>query len=376
MQFHDLAAQYARLKPEIDSAIANVISGGHYILGGEVTQLEEELAADTGRKYCITCGNGTDALVLALNAMGIGPGDAVFVPDFTYFASAGCICTVGARPVPVDISLKTFNICPNALEEAILRVKAEGKETPRAVIPVDLFGQPAAFDKLLPLCEKYGLDVLEDAAQGYGGSLNGKAACSFGRISATSFFPAKPLGCWGDGGAVFTDSEEEASLLRSLRANGRSEKDKYDNVRIGMNSRLDTLQATILIPKLHALRAWELDNLDCIADRYTAALKDAAVTPSVRTGARSSWAQYSILLKDSEQRNGLQAALKAKGIPSMIYYPRGMHKQTAFAGLRLKAEWYPRSEEACARILSLPMHPYLTQEDQDSVIHAVLDFLG
>ena len=245
MQFRDLKAQYDALKSEIDGAIEDVLNSSSFILGQPVQVLEQQLAEYVGKKYCITCGNGTDALELALKVMNIGPGDAVFTSDFTYFASAGCIATVGATPILVDIDLKTFNISPEALERQIQRVISEGQAVPKAIIAVDLFGLPADYSELDKLAVKYNLLIIEDAAQGFGGSINGKKACSFGNIAITSFFPAKPLGCYGDGGAVFTDDPAVNERLRSLRANGRSPEDKYDNREVGKNSRLDTIQAAI-----------------------------------------------------------------------------------------------------------------------------------
>lgn len=371
MQFHDLGAQYRALKAEIDAGIENVLARGHFILGEQVNELEQALAQDVGRKHCITCGNGTDALELALMMWGVGAGDAVFAPDFTYFASAGCASTVGAELVPVDIRPDTFNMCPDALEAAICRVEREGCYRPRVVIAVDLFGQPADYARIEAIAKAHGMLVLEDAAQGYGGAINGKAACSFGDAATTSFFPAKPLGCYGDGGAVFTDDADEDALLRSLRANGRGVSDKYDNQRIGMNSRLDTLQAAILLPKLRALRSYELAALDRSARLYTQALGDCVTTPVVPEGYFSSWAQYSILLRDSAERDRVQQALRAEGIPSMIYYPRGIHQQTAYAHRQFPDEWYPNTLSACARVLALPMHPYLTDEDVDRVSTAL-----
>lgn len=372
MEFHDLGSQYRALKTEIDAGIAGVIQAGHFILGGPVQELEEKLALDVGRAHCVTCGNGTDALVLMLTLWGVGPGDAVFVPDFTYFASAGCAATVGASAVPVDIDLHTFNMSPEALERAIEHTLAEGSLHPRVIIAVDLFGQPADYPRLSKIAAKYGLLLLEDAAQGYGGSIEGRQACSFGDAAVTSFFPAKPLGCYGDGGAVFVDSAGEDALLRSLRANGRSVSDKYDNQRFGMNSRLDTLQAAILLPKLAALRQSELDALDAAAARYTAALSGAVTVPEVPAGYRSSWAQYSVLCHDRAQRDAAQAALKACGIPTMVYYPRGIHQQTAFADRRFEDADYPNTLAACDRILALPMHPYLTESDTARVADALL----
>lgn len=373
MQFRDLHAQYAALKAEIDAAIQSVIDSSSFILGKPVTELEDKLAAYVGRKHCVGVANGTEALQLSLMAMDVGPGDAVFTSDFTYFASAGCASIIGATPVLVDIDLATFNMSPKALEEQIKRVLAEGKLTPKVIIPVDLFGLPADFTAILSIAEKYGLKVLEDAAQGFGGSINGKLACSFGDLSATSFFPAKPLGCYGDGGAIFTDSDEVDQRLRSLRASGKSPEDKYDNREVGMNSRLDTIQAAILLPKFKAFVDYELDDVNAAADRYTAALQGKVVTPTVPSGFRSSWAQYTILLKDRATRDSVQKQLKEKGIPSMIYYPRGLHQQAAYRWMQLDDERYPNTIEATNRVLSLPMHPYLDGEEQQSIIDAVLE---
>ena len=373
MQFRDLQAQYAALKPEIDAAIQSVIDSSSFILGKPVTELEDKLAAYVGRKHCVGVANGTEALQLSLMAMDVGPGDAVFTSDFTYFASAGCASIIGATPVLVDIDLATFNMSPKALEEQIKRVLAEGKLTPKVIIPVDLFGLPADFTAILPIAEKYGLKVLEDAAQGFGGSINGKLACSFGDISATSFFPAKPLGCYGDGGAIFTDSDEVDQRLRSLRASGKSPEDKYDNREVGMNSRLDTIQAAILLPKFKAFVDYELDDVNAAADRYTAALQGKVVTPTVPSGFRSSWAQYTILLKDRATRDSVQKQLKEKGIPSMMYYPRGLHQQAAYRWMQLDNKRYPNTIEATNRVLSLPMHPYLGDTEQQSIIDAVLE---
>ena len=372
MQFRDLKAQYKALKPEIDAGIQSVIDSSAFILGKPVSELEEKLASYVGRKYCVTCANGTDALQLSLMLWGIGPGDAVFTSDFTYFASAGTSSILGATPVLVDIDINTFNMSPTALEEQIKRVITEGKLKPKAVVPVDLFGQPADYDKILPVAEKYGLKVLEDGAQGFGGSIRGKLACSFGDVSTTSFFPAKPLGCYGDGGAIFTDSEEEDARLRSLRAQGKSPADKYDNREIGMNSRLDTLQAAILLPKFKAFVEHEIDDVNRAAGWYTKRLKDRFVTPSVPDGFRSSWAQYTILTESTEERGELQAKLKENGIPSMIYYPRGLHQQQAYKWMNADDSTYPQTVKATKLCLSLPMHPYLTEEDVDTVCRVML----
>lgn len=367
MQFRDLKAQYQTLKPEINKSIQDVIESSAFILGKPVGELEAKLAKYVGRKHCVACGNGTDALQLALMIWGIEQGDAVFTSDFTYFASAGTSSILGATPILVDIDLNTFNIDPNALEVQIKRVLDEGKLTPKAIVPVDLFGQPANYDKILPIAEKYGLKVLEDGAQGFGGSIRERMACSFGDMSTTSFFPAKPLGCYGDGGAIFTDDDEVDARLRSLRAQGKSPVDKYDNREIGMNSRLDTLQAAILLPKFKAFVDHEIDDVNRVASWYTERLKDKVVTPSAMDGYTSSWAQYTILLKDEKERNATQTKLKEAGIPSMIYYPRGLHQQEAYKWMKLDDSMYPHTVEATKRCLSLPMHPYLTKEDVDLI---------
>ena len=375
MQFRDLKAQYMALKPEIDAGIQSVIDSSAFILGKPVAELENKLAEYVGKKYCISCASGTDALYLSLKAMNIGAGDAVFTSDFTYFASAGSISIVGATPVLVDIELQTFNMSPDALEKQIQNVISEGELTPKAIIPVDLFGLPADYTRILPIAEKYGLKVLEDAAQGFGGMINGKRAGSFGDVGATSFFPAKPLGCYGDGGAIFTDDPEMDRRLRSLRANGRSPEDKYDNREVGFNSRLDTIQAAILLPKLKAFSEYELDAVNRAASWYTERLSDLVVTPIVPDGFVSSWAQYSILLKSSEERAVLQKALKEKEIPSMLYYPRGIHQQGAYQDRGLSDEDYLNTIEATKRILSLPMHPYLQEADVDYISGVIRECL-
>lgn len=375
MQFRDLHAQYMALKPQIDAGVQEVMNSSAFILGKPVTELENQLAEYVGRKHCIGVANGTDALQLSLMAMDIGQGDAIFTSDFTYFASAGCASIIGATPVLVDIDLDTFNICPRALERQIERVLAEGKLKPKVIIPVDLFGLPANYPEIEKIARKYGLKILEDAAQGFGGQINGKLACSFGDISATSFFPAKPLGCYGDGGAIFTDDDAVDARLRSLRASGKSPTDKYDNREVGMNSRLDTIQAAILLPKFHAFRDYEVDAVNRVASAYTEALKDVVVTPEIPQGYISSWAQYTILLEDRELRDGIQAKLKEKGIPTMVYYPRGLHQQAAYSWMELRDEDYPNTIAATNRVLSLPMHPYMKDEDLDYIIKTLLEVL-
>ncbi len=371
MQFRDLGKQYHILKKEIDERIEGVISTSSFILGKPVAELEGKLAEYCGRKHCIGVGNGTDALVLSLRAYDIGRGDAVFVPDFTYIASASCVSLVGATPVFVDIDLNTFNMSPVALKEAIERVKKEEKLNPKAIIPVDLFGLPYDVDTINTIAEANNLLVLEDAAQGFGGLYKNKRACSLGDISATSFFPAKPLGCYGDGGAVFTDDDEVDRRIRSLRVGGKSPTDKYDNREIGYNSRLDTLQAAILLPKFKAFADYELDSVNKVASWYEERLKDSVVTPNIPDDYLSSWAQYTIRLENKKVRDNLQRKLKEEGVPSMVYYPRGMHQQEVFKYMNLSAELYPNAIEATETVLSLPMHPYMGEESVETISNLI-----
>ena len=423
MEFRDLKKQYQVLREEMDHAILEAVASGAYIMGPQVKELEKQLADYVGVKHCLTCANGTDALTLALKAWGIGPGDAVFVPDFTFFSSAEVVPLEGATPVFVDVCEDTFNIDVADLERAVLEVLAEGKLRPRVVVAVDLFGLPADYQAIRAVADKYGLLILEDGAQGFGGSIEmadqvghdgsvipgtphvmagcdrpSKRACSFGDIATTSFFPAKPVGCYGDGGAVFTDNDEWAALIGSYRIHGKGQF-KYDNVRIGMNSRLDTVQAAVLQVKLKAFADYELDDINVAAEKYTERLKGIVATPIIPAGFRSSWAQYTIKLQDSAQRDGLQAALKAEGIPSMVYYPKPRHLQTAFSqtpdqvggegglvggdGINvipgstssvipgLTGNLCPVATSLCSRVLSLPLHPYLTEEQIDTVCNAI-----
>ncbi len=372
MEFRDLKKQYEVLKNEINMGVQEVMQNSSFILGKPVTELEKKLAEYVGRKHCISCANGTDALQLALMIMGIGPGDAVFTSDFTYFASAGTTSILGGTPVLVDIDLNTFNMSPEALEKTIQKTILEGKLTPKVIIPVDLFGQPADYDHILPIAKKYKLKILEDGAQGFGGNIRGKKACSFGDISTTSFFPAKPLGCYGDGGAIFTDDEYVDARLRSLRAQGKSPLDKYDNREIGINSRLDTIQAAVLLPKFKAFVDYELDAVNKVANWYTERLKEKYITPTVLEGFYSSWAQYTILLKTEEERNTIQTKLKSQDIPSMVYYPRGLHQQEAYKWMKLSDEKYKNTIEATRRCLSLPMHPYLDEVTVDMICKIIL----
>lgn len=375
MEFRDLKKQYQVLKPDIDWAIGQVLTDGNFISGSQVAELEDQLAAYVGVKHCITCANGTDALTLALMVWDIGPGDAVFVPDFTFFASGETSAFAGATPIFVDVEEDTFNMSSTSLEDAILQIKKEGKLVPRVIVAVDLFGQPADYTQIRQIAEKYDLLILEDGAQGFGGRIGERKACSFGDISTTSFFPAKPLGCYGDGGAVFTDHDEWAALLRSYRIHGKGA-DKYDNIRIGMNSRLDTLQAAVLQVKLKAFEEYELLAVNKVADRYTEELGEVVKTPKVGEGFFSSWAQYSVLLKDEAERDRLQAYLKEKKIPTMVYYPKPMSMQSAFKELDCVKVDLSVTAELCRRVLALPMHPYMTAEEQDEVIRGMKAYLS
>ncbi len=364
MEFRDLKKQYQILKKEIDANVQTVYSSAHYISGPEVGELEKELADYVGVKHCITCANGTDAITLALKAWGIGKGDAVFVPDFTFFSSGECPAGEGATCVFVDVDERTYNMNPDKLEEAVVRVKQDGKYTPKVVVAVDLFGQPAEYDKIIPICKKYDLLLMEDGAQGFGGSVNGKMACSFGDIATTSFFPAKPLGCYGDGGAIFTDNDEWAALLRSIAVHGKNADDKYDNVRLGLNSRLDTIQAAILKVKLDAFRDYEIDDVNKVAEWYIDALSDTdIVVPYIKDGYLSSWAQFTIQLPEGTERGVIQAKLKEYDIPSMVYYMKPMHTQGAFAGTYSTEADCPVTEKICKTVLSLPLHPYMSIDD-------------
>lgn len=373
MQFRDLGAQYAVLKNEIDAAIASVLADGRYVGGSQVLGLEERLADYVGTKHCVTCANGTDALQLALMAWGVGPGDAVIVPDFTFFSSGEVVAAVGATPIFVDVDERTFNINPTQIEPAVELAEHHGLR-PKAVVAVDLFGLPAAYPALRPICDKCDLLLLEDGAQGFGGSIEGKMACSFGDISTTSFFPAKPLGCYGDGGAVFTDSDEWAELMRSYAVHGKGLM-KYDNVRIGMNSRLDAIQAAILGVKLEAFRDYELDAVNRIAARYDELLSQVArdagfVLPQVPEGYRSSWAQYTVRFPDGASRDALRERLADADIPAMVYYPKPMHMQKAFERSAYPVDGCPVSSRLCETVLSLPMGPYMGEEAVAAVCSA------
>lgn len=374
MEFIDLQKQYGILAPSIGRRLQAVLDHGQYIMGPEVGQLEHQLAEFTGARHCITCASGTDALLMVLMAKGIGPGDAVFTTPFTFIATAEVIAMLGATPVFVDVDPSTYNIDPAKLETAIKDLEAGRRPSPgspeglrpKAVIPVDLFGLPADYAAIEAIAARHGLFVLEDAAQSLGGSYRGRKVGCLGNAAATSFFPAKPLGAYGDGGAIFTADDKLVEILASIRVHGKGS-DKYDNVRIGMNGRLDTLQAAILLSKLEVFGS-EISKRQEVAKRYTESLRGLVAVPEIPEGLVSAWAQYSVR---SPARSSIMAALKAAGIPSVIYYPKPLHQQTAFAYLGYAGGSMPVSEKTAAEIFSLPMHPYLGEEEQALVTQAV-----
>jgi UDP-2-acetamido-2-deoxy-ribo-hexuluronate aminotransferase len=362
----DLARQRERIASDLESRMAEVLSHHRYILGPEVTELETQLADRTGMKHAVTCSSGTDALLLALMAHNIGPGDAIFTTPFTFVATAEMVELLGATPVFVDIELDSFNISSEALASQIDRITREGALTPKGIIAVDLFGLPANYDAINTLAARHDLFVIADAAQSFGGSLNNSPVGGLAGITATSFFPAKPLGCYGDGGAVFTDDDDIANAFTSIRMHGKGT-DKYDNVRHGLNARLDTLQAAVLLAKLPIFDD-EISARNRIATAYTDGLHNVVTTPTVPDNAISAWAQYSILV---DNRDAVAEALKEMGVPTAIYYPKPLHLQTAYASHGHKPGDFPVSETASERILSLPVHPYLDDEQVSFIIDAV-----
>jgi dTDP-4-amino-4,6-dideoxygalactose transaminase len=365
--FIDVAAQRRRLGKAIDEATARVLNHCQFLMGPEVALFETELAAFCGARHALSCSSGTDALVMILMAKGIGPGDAVFCPTFTFCATAEAAALIGATPVLVDVDADTFNIDAASLKSAIMTAKAKGLK-PRAVIPVDLFGLPADHDAVAEVADAERLFNLDDAAQGFGGSYKGRAVGTFGHATATSFFPAKPLGCYGDGGAVLTDDDELLAVLKSVRVHGGGS-DKYDNVRLGLTARLDTIQAAVLIEKLKIFRD-EIATRNRVARRYSEALKDVATVPAVPDGYESVWAQYTIRLAPGK-RDGLARALQAEGIPTAIYYARPLHKQTAYRNFPVAQAGLQVSERLADEVISLPMHAYLDEATQDRIVDAV-----
>lgn len=372
MLFHDLAVQYQNNKDDINKAILAVLNSGIYINGPQVKELEECLRHYVGTDCCISCANGTDALILALMVLGVSAQDAVFVPAFTFFSTAEAVSVLGAIPVFVDVD-DTFNMDPHSLLNAVKAVRDEKKWNPKAVIAVDLFGQPADFPAISDICRKEGLYLIEDAAQSFGGKIRDKRACCFADIATTSFFPSKPLGCYGDGGAVFTDNHEWANLIRSLKMHGKGE-DKYNNLHIGMNSRLDTIQAAVLLEKLKLFCSFELARMQEIAGLYTNLLSSYVKTPVIKKNYSSAWAQYSILLDNFEERNALQQYLKSRDIPCMVYYPTPLHLQPVYLGKIKEYVSLRGAEDFSRRILSLPMHPYLSDEEVTAVCREIIYF--
>ena len=356
MQFIDLSAQQERIKDQINTNIQKVLAHGQYILGPEVTELEEKLSAYCGAKYCITCANGTDALQIALMALGIGVGDEVITPGFTYIATAETVALLGAKPVYVDVDAKTYNLDVNQLENAI---------TPKtkAIIPVSLYGQCADFDEINAIAAKYNLPVIEDAAQSFGASYKGKKSCNLTTIGCTSFFPSKPLGCYGDGGAIFTNDEELAKVIRQVARHGQDR--RYHHIRVGVNSRLDTLQAAILLPKLEILDD-EIKARQQVANAYNKLLSEAGITttPFIKEGNISAWAQYTIQV---ENRETVQAHLKANGIPTAVHYPIPLNKQPAVASDTV----LPVGDAIAENVMSLPMHPYISLEEQSKAMESL-----
>lgn len=368
IQFIDLKAQQARIREQIETRLRKVLDHGQYIMGPEVRELEAKLGEYAGVKHCITCASGTDALLMPLVAWGIGPGDAVITTPFTFISTAEVVALLGATPLFVDIDPLTYNLDPAQLEKVLHseRVKKNGLKV-KGIIPVDLFGQPADYDEIEQFARQHGLWVLEDAAQAFGAEYNGRKTCSFGDVAATSFFPAKPFGCYGDGGAIFTNDDALAEKLRSIRVHGQGS-DKYDNVRIGINGRFDTLQAAVLLAKLELFDE-EIALRNAVAARYSKALNGKFVAPAVKKDRSSVWAQYSIL---SEDRAGELARLKDLGIPTAIYYPKPLHLQDAFRYLGYSAGDFPATEHCAARIFSIPMHPYLEEAEQAYIIRGLL----
>ena len=384
MDFIDLKTQQTRIKETLNNNIQNVLAHGNYIMGPEIKQLEAKLAAYTKTKHAISCASGTDALLMALMAYGVKPGDAIFTTPFTFIATAEVIALLGATPIFVDIDPKTYNIDPAKLSLAIKALKNNDPSSyplpithnplpivPKGIIPVDLFGLLADYEAINNIAKENGLFVVEDAAQSFGANYKDKMSCAFGNIACTSFFPAKPLGCYGDGGMCFTDNDQLADKMNSIKVHGKGS-DKYDNIRIGINGRLDTLQAAILLAKFDIFPE-EVELRQIVAQRYTNLLSHypSPITPYLPSGARSAWAQYSLLAKDEDHRTTVLKKLQENKIPSAIYYPKPLHMQTAFAYLGYKKGDFPVSEDCANRIFSLPMHPYLTADEQTKIVKVI-----
>ncbi|MBR0599530.1 DegT/DnrJ/EryC1/StrS family aminotransferase [Sinanaerobacter chloroacetimidivorans] len=372
LQFIDLGKQYEALKDEIDAQIHKVLLCNQFIMGPEIDELEGKLKTFIGRNHCITCGSGTDALQIIYMAYGLGKGDAVFCPDVTFIASIEPACLLGATPIFCDIDKKTYNISIESLKEQINRIENEGILKPKMVVAVDFLGNPAAFEELNKVCKEHNLILIEDAAQGMGAQYNGKMCCSFGQASATSFFPAKPLGCYGDGGAIFTDDDEIADICRSIRVHGKGET-KYDNIRIGTNGRLDTLQAAVLLPKLKAFQTYEMKRRNIVAKRYDNYLKEKYIIPYIESKAVSIYAQYALCVENRDQRDLILKKLTEAGIPNMIYYPTPMHRLKVFSALGYRDDEFSISNHYCNTTFSIPIHPYLNEKEQDIIINTLLN---
>lgn len=360
MNFIDLGRQYEVIKDRINAGIKKVLESQHFIMGPEIKELEQKLASFTGRKHCLSCGSGTEALQIPLMAYNLEKEDAVFVPSFTFFATAESVNLAGGTPVFID-SDQTFNMDPTSLEREIERVITDGRLNPRGVIVVDLFGRSGNYDEIIPIAKKYGLFVLEDAAQGFGGSLHGKKNGSFGDVSSTSFFPAKPLGCYGDGGAIFTDDNDLYEIMKSIRVHGQGN-DKYDNIRLGINGRMDTVQAAIVLAKLSVFEK-ELESRQVVADWYDKYLDESLTLPIRDKEYYSAWAQYTVLARDRNQRDRIVKGMKERSIPVMIYYPLPLHKQTAYKNLGYSNVKLSCCESLAGRVFSLPMHPYIKEDE-------------
>jgi dTDP-4-amino-4,6-dideoxygalactose transaminase len=373
LPFIDLGAQRRRLGSAVDEAVLRVVNHGGYVSGPETVELERQLSAFCGAAEVISCSNGTDALTIALQAKGVGPGDAVFCPSFTFAATGSVVVRCGATPILIDSLPSSFNMDPASLEQGIATARGLGLK-PACVITVDLFGQPADYDALAPIAAAAGLWVLCDAAQSFGASYHGRRVGGLGLITTTSFFPAKPLGCYGDGGAIFTDDPGLAAVMRSIRVHGQGG-DKYDNVRVGMTGRLDTIQAAVLLEKLKIFPD-EIAARDRIANRYNAMLGDLCQVPLVPEGLTSVWAQYTLRLPSGADREAIAVALKAEGVPSAIYYAKPLHRQTAYMHCPVAGNGLPQAERLAAEVLSLPMHPYLDDASQDRVVDALRRALG
>lgn len=367
MEFNNLKRQYKILKKEIDEHIAEIMADARFLNGEEIKELEKKLADYVGTKYCVSCGSGTDALMLSFLVYGVGEGDAIFCPDMTYIASVDPGCIIGASPVFVDIDSKTYNMDPRKLEEAILKVKKEGKLKAKAVVAVDFLGNPAALDEISEICKKHDVILIEDAAQSFGSTYKGKKCGAFGDIACTSFFPTKPLGCYGDGGAIFTNDEEIVKLLESYKAHGKG-KEKYDNIRIGIGSRINTIQAAVLLHKFDLFDK-ELETRQNIAKKYDDSLKDIFEIQELEEGAKSAYAQYAVLARNNEERNYIIEKLKENEIPAMIYYPKGMHKMKVFE--EFSEGDFTNSDRYADCNICIPFSPYLREDEQELVIETI-----